>query len=399
MPGSPQISDRTWFGIARISDGSVVIEGPLGPWAGQHDHAKVLVMTSSGPTEWLSLAPDEVSEQGVLANLTTVTTEASSTPPLEIPEGDLTIAICTRDRPESLAACLRRFQEGAVAGYSILVIDNAPKTDATRQVVDELAADGLNVRRVVEARPGLSRARNAAIANATTEFVAFTDDDARPDGEWATALHRGFSAGENVAIVTGIVPPAEIETEAQALFEQKLKWSNNLTPELYSMAKKDAYPWPFPYSAGHFGTGANFAIRRSVALTLGGFDEALGAGTRTEGGEDMEMFVRVIRAGYELYFQPASIVWHIHRKSDDEARTVLFGYGKGLSAVAVREFLEPGRLEMIRGQLRGAKNLWGDRQGEIEYGMPKDHLMLEVAGVLYGPIAYALERVRGPKRR
>jgi GT2 family glycosyltransferase len=197
--------------------------------------------------------------------------------------------------------------------------------------------------------------------------------------------------------VTGIVPPAEIETPAQALFERKLKWSNNLTLETYSMAKRGDYPFPFPYSAGHFGTGANFAVDRMTVSALGGFDEALGAGTRTEGGEDMEMFVRVLRGGYELVYQPGAIVWHVHRKEDDALRAVLFGYGKGLSAAALSEFLHPGKLDMIRGSLRGAYNLARERQSEVDYGMPRWHLALEIAGVACGPAAYVWERLRGPR--
>ena len=42
------------------------------------------------------------------------------------------------------------------------------------------------------------------------------------------------------------------------------------------------------------GTGANFAVLRSAYDALGGFDEALGAGTLTRGGEDLDWFVRTL---------------------------------------------------------------------------------------------------------
>jgi GT2 family glycosyltransferase len=248
----------------------------------------------------------------------------------------------------------------------------------------------MRIRRVVEPTPGLSRARNRAIREATTEFVAYTDDDCRPDIEWSTELLRGFSTGTNVALVTGIVPPAQIETPAQALFEKKLKWSTNLLPETYSMANRDDYSFPFPYSAGHF--GCLFGVRRKVVSDLGGFDEALGAGTRTGGGEDTEMFVRVIRSGYELAYQPSAIVWHVHRREDDQLRKHLYGYGKGLSAGVFSEFLHPGKIDMIGGCIRGALNLSRERRAEVDDGTPRHHLALELAGVLCGPFAYLWER-------
>ena len=397
MPGSPQLGDRTWFGLARRTHDGISIEGALEPWSDSHDHARVLVVSEDGPTEWLLLDPSEVHVEGVLARLGTGDISGCSPSVAERASGDLCIAICTRERPDSLRDCLRRLRATASDEYEVLVVDNAPRSDDTREIVAQVASEGMRIRRVVEVRPGLAWARNAALRACDAEYVAFTDDDARPDRGWAAALHRGFAVSANVAVVTGIVPPAEIETPAQALFEKKLKWSNNLTAETYSMAKRGEYSWPFPYSAGHFGTGANFAIRRRTALDLGGFDEALGAGTRTEGGEDMEMFVRVLRAGFELTYQPSAIVWHVHRRGEEELRQVLFGYGKGLSATALREFLDPGRLDMLRGTLRGARNLAKERGGEIDYGMPWDHLALEIAGVLYGPIAYVIERLRGPR--
>jgi GT2 family glycosyltransferase len=392
LPGSPDVSDRTWFGIARSRDGQIGIEGALEPWAGDHDHAQLLLVDDLGPIQWLLVSPDQFNEEHIADSLERGRHGKERPLPSPIPRGDLTIAICTRERPDSLRSCLERMGQAVDNRYDVLVIDNAPRSDATAEVVRAAASQGMRIRSVVEPRPGLSRARNRALQESATAYVAFTDDDARPERGWPEAIHRGFSAGQHVAVVTGLVPPAQIENRVQALFEKKLKWSNNLEPELYSMVDRNSYSWPFPYSAGHFGTGANFAVDRGIALALGGFDEALGAGTRTEGGEDMEMFVRVLRADYELAFQPSAIVWHIHRSDEAALRKVLFGYGKGLSATAVSEFLRPGKLDMIKGQLQGARNLMRDRQGEIEYGMPWEHLALELAGLVYGPIAYWAER-------
>jgi GT2 family glycosyltransferase len=392
MPGSPEIADRTWFGIARCTERGIDIEGAVETWSGRHDHAQILMVDERGPIDWLLLGPEDSGEERVAKHLAQLS-DCHSRPVLpDLPVGDLTVAVCTRERPNYLRACLERMHRAVDENYQVLIVDNAPRTDGTARVVDLFASRGMNIRRVVEPRAGLSRARNCALAHANTDYVAFTDDDALADAGWPGSLHRGFSAGDSIAVVTGIVPPAQIETRAQALFEKKLKWSNNLTPETFSMAHNRSYPWAFPYSAGNLGTGANFAVDRRVVLELGGFDEALGAGTRTQGGEDMEMFVRVIRAGYELRFQPSAIVWHMHISNAWALRKILFGYGKGLSAVACSEFLQPGKLEMLRGTIRGALNLAHDRQAELEYGMPWTHVVLEMAGLVCGPFAYALER-------
>ena len=366
-------------------------------WSGRHDHAQILIVDENGPIDWLLLGPEDSGEECVAKHLAQLD-GSNARPALQaLPTGDLTIAICTRERPNYLRACLERIYRSRPP-YPVLVVDNAPRSDATERVVDLFTDRGMDICRVVEHRAGLSRARNCALTSATTDYVAFTDDDALADVQWPGTLHRGFSAGESVAVVTGIVPPAQIETKAQALFEKKLKWSNNLTPETFSLARHQTYPWAFPYSAGNLGTGANFAVDRKVVLDLGGFDEALGAGTRSRGGEDMEIFVRVLRAGYELRFQPSAIVWHMHISNAWALRKILFGYGKGLSAVACSEFLQPGKLQMIRGTLKGALSLAHDRQSELEYGMPWTHILLEIAGIACGPFAYALDRMAARRR-
>jgi GT2 family glycosyltransferase len=396
MPGSPEIADRTWFGIAHCADGRIDIEGAVEPWSGRHDRAQILIVDRQGPIDWLLLGPDDDMKEKVSKRIAqTMEGDRPATP--ERPSGQITIAICTRERPQFLRDCLERLRTTVGDRYEILVVDNAPRTAATLAVVREFADSGMRITSVIEKRAGLSRARNRAIAEATSRYVAFTDDDALPGPGWPEALHRGFAAGDRIAVVTGIVPPAQIETRAQALFEKKLKWSNNLKPETFSVAEERQYSWTFPYSAGNLGTGANFAVDREIIVQQGGFDEALGAGTRTSGGEDLEMFVRVLRNGFQVRFQPSAIVWQVHISDVRTLRKILFGYGKGLSATFCSELLQPGRLDLIRGTLRGALNLAHDRQAELEFGMPKNYILLEIAGLACGPIAYVMERWFGPR--
>jgi len=397
MPGSTEAAYRTWLGIARCDDDGVTIEGAVAPWSGRHDRSRILVVDDRGPVDWLVVASDEDPVEAV-AKLLARHGAADGRPPLPgFPTGDLTVAVCTRERPGLLRSCLEQVCTAVGDRYEVVVVDNAPRTNATERVVEEFAGRGMPIRRIVEPRPGLSRARNHALAQIETQYVAFTDDDALADRFWPRELHRGFSAGGSVAVVTGIVPPAQIETESQALFDRKIyKWSNKLDPQTVRLQPLGASPG-FPTSTGDLGTGANFAVDRRVALELGGFDEALGAGSLTRGGEDTEMFVRLLRAGYELRFQPSAIVWHLHISDRGELRKIVFGYGKGLSAAACSEFLRPGKWAMIRGSLLGARNLAQDRRSDVGLGTPSSHVFLELAGMVCGPFAYAIER--GRKRR
>ena len=78
------------------------------------------------------------------------------------------------------------------------------------------------------------------------------------------------------------------------------------------------------------------AFRTSVLRELGGFDPALGAGSRGRGGDDLAAFVDVILAGYALVYEPAAIVHHHHRRELEAVRAQALDYGAGLSAYLTR---------------------------------------------------------------
>src|SRR5581483_8407040 len=185
----------------------------------------------------------------------------------------LTIAICTKDRPERLARCLDSLPRNV---HEILVIDNAPSDDRTR----ELIAANPHVGYIREPKPGLDFARNRALREATGELLAFIDDDVAVDREWLPGLIEAHRENPDAAAFTGLILPLELSTEAQVLFEQlggfrggaengfeKIRWGKILPG--YAQ---------YPCDAGIFGAGANMVFRRDVLLALGGFDDALDTG-------------------------------------------------------------------------------------------------------------------------
>ena len=121
--------------------------------------------------------------------------------------------ICTRNRPDDLARCLQSLQLLEPRLLEILVVDNAPEGAATRDVVARFS----DVRYVAEPRPGLSRARMPACA-ARGSIVAFTDDDVRVTPNWVAAMEHGFRDA-SISVVTGLVLPAELQSDSQLIFE------------------------------------------------------------------------------------------------------------------------------------------------------------------------------------
>lgn len=403
-PAMPLIERPSWPGAQWVSmvdidpstapAGTVTIT-PLE--ADGYRRARVLVRNGLDPVEFIDT---DIVDGTVTLRLPAAAADVSPEPVTQQP---ISIVLCTRDRPEHLARALASIRELAYRQFEVVVVDNAPATDATARVVDGIGDE--RIRRVLEPTPGLSNARNTGLRAARHEIVAFTDDDVVVDHRWLEGLARGFARGDDVTCVCGLVPSGELRTAAQGYFDQRVSWAGTLRPRSYSLADPPDDMPLFPFQVGRFGTGANFAVKRSRIIELGGFDEALGVGTPTCGGEDLDLFFRVIAAGDTLVNDPAAIVWHRHRHDSAALLEQARGYGLGLGAWLTKVFLTRDHrrraVSVIRHRLRSAVKFGAD-YGAIAapsrtFGdeIPKHVGRKEVLSVLGGPLALWRGRRQG----
>ncbi|WP_404786458.1 glycosyltransferase [Altericista sp. CCNU0014] len=237
----------------------------------------------------------------------------------------VTVAVCTRDRPDDMRLCLEAISKLDYPHLDILVVDNAPTSDSTEKVVQHYT----NARYVCEPRPGLDWARNRAILEARGEVIAYTDDDVIVDSGWVKALARVFAQNPDVMAVTGLVVPYELEMEPQVLFEMYGGFGRGFQRKWRRVDKGSKMPWGL-LGTGQFGAGANMAYRRCVFDDIGYFDPAMDVGTVTNGGGDLEMYFRVLKEGHTLVYEPNAIVRHRHRQDYAKLRTQIANNGIGL---------------------------------------------------------------------
>lgn len=259
-------------------------------------------------------------------------------PPANQSPPSLTVAICTKDRTENLARCLKsllKLQNPNSAGsprFEILVVDNAPSDEQTKVLVSSLQ----KVHYVRELKPGLDFARNRAIKEATSELLAFVDDDVVVDRNWINGLMEAWAENPDATAFTGLVLPYELVTEAQILFEQGGGFRRGFEKIRYGQTLPGN---PLhPCGAGIFGAGCNMAFRREILLKLGGFDEALDTGTPLPGGGDLDIFYRLIRAGYSLVYEPQYLVFHQHRREKEKLRRQYWSWGLGFMAFVIKSY-------------------------------------------------------------
>jgi GT2 family glycosyltransferase len=379
-----------WIGLAELGSESPVtaVSGPPRP---DQELARVLVRMHGAPLGYVSLPlrPEatlaervrNAAESSVAESLErhlrrdTAADTASASPDWGGQVGcparfshdaaGISIVVCTRDRPDVLQECLRALMLVSYTPLEILVVDNAPTGDITKKVVSELAEEDSRIRYTCEPQPGLSRARNHGMAVAKFDLVAFTDDDVLVDAGWPAALAAGFAADPDAACMTGLVASRSLDTRAEFYFDSRYSWGEAFTPRRYDLGPHRDSSAIYPFSAGIFGTGANFAVRRPEIDRLGGFDPLLGAGSPSRGGEDLDIFVRIILSGGRLCYLPAALVWHRHRASDTALAEQIFDYGFGLGAYLAKRMMRGevtvvtlvcglGRLAFLAGRMRDA---------------------------------------------
>ncbi|MGC9379534.1 glycosyltransferase [Streptomyces sp. MH13] len=342
-------------------------------------------------------------------------------PPEPLPRPpSASVVVATRERADQLARALDSLLAQDHPDFEIVVVDNAPVTGETRELVERKY--GERVRYVCEPVPGLAIAHNRGLAAVRSEVIAFTDDDVVADPHWLTELTAPFAADPRLGCTTGLILPARLRTPAQVLLESHGGFAKGFTPRTYDPADPPADEPLFPFTAGRFGSGANMAFRTAVLRAVGGFDPATGAGTPARGGDDLYGFVRVLAEGQRLRYTPSALVWHHHRETWRDLETQAYGYGAGLTAYLTailvnRPSLLPAFLARVPGGLAHARGLTAVRatadgaatDGDATDGTgpvadvpgghdsrthpwPRRLSRLQRQGMLYGPVGYLRAR-------
>jgi GT2 family glycosyltransferase len=209
------------------------------------------------------------------------------------------VIVPTRDRLDLLARCLRAVTTHAPTGTEIVVVDDA-SPDGAAAVAS--AFSGVRVVRL-PCPSGFCVAVNAGLRAATSPWVQLLNDDAEPTAGWAEPALAAL-ARPGVAAVAPLVLLGEPGTSPTRVD------SAGDTYTLGGIARKrhhGALLDGICLAAGPvFGaSGAAAFYRREVVLSLGGFHEPFGAYF-----EDVDLAFRLHWAGWSIWFEPASRVWH-----------------------------------------------------------------------------------------
>ncbi len=218
----------------------------------------------------------------------------------------ISIAICSHDRSVDVALCLSALASQLPGHADELVVVDSCSTPRHAAVLRALAEE-YGAKLVRLETPGHSLARNAALAAATGEWVAYLDDDSIPFSDWLSALHRAIeNGGSNLAALGGPTEPLWPEKSAPVHISPRWLFYLSCIQDKVRRSVR----------GGAKVCGANLAFRRETLLAAGGFHQQLGRiGDRLIGGEESLVVRLLLRRGLEVMYEPAVRVWHrIHHE-------------------------------------------------------------------------------------
>lgn len=295
------------------------------------------------------------------------------------PSLDVSVVLCTRDRPELAAAAVASIVAGEAHPVEILVVDQSPEPAAVFEGLG--AGTPVAVRHVRAPARGVSFARNLGASEARGGVVAFVDDDILAEPGWLGSLHAALEGRLETRTVTGRVLAGEPEVE------------DGFVPAVSVPDFSHAvYRGRLPIDVL---AGGNMAIARAVFSRVGGFDVRLGPGTPFPSSEDNDLGLRLLDSGLEIVHVPDAVVVHRAWRPGREYPLVRWRYGLGKGGFYAKHAWNGGPYGLRRAArdmgkrlVRAPRVVWRTPRyaaGELTYG----------AGIALGMVRWV---VRGRTR-
>lgn len=205
---------------------------------------------------------------------------------------EISICVCSFRRPVALLRLLRSLHglDPTTPTHEIIVVDNDAERSAAPSV-DAARAEGLAMGYVCEPRRGIARARNRAVGEARGEWIAFIDDDEEAHPLWLARLWAEV-VGHQADGGIGPVLPRFGEKAPQWLIDG-------------GFFERRRFPTGATLHAGYTRTGNALVSRRALSSLAGPFDERYDL----TGGEDNDLFARVIGAGGRIIAVDSAVVF------------------------------------------------------------------------------------------
>lgn len=233
---------------------------------------------------------------------------------------EISVVIPAFERGSSLAACLQDLASQTLPSsqFEVIVCDDGSRVPLRDSLAPTLRAlsDRIQVRVIRQHNAGPASARNRGAAAARGRYLAFTDDDCRPEPEWLERLLRHFATQTELLVGGGLRTTAGSDRYARA--------TQAIMDFAYAEQERRG-------GMRLFGT-SNLALPAAAFQRMGGFSSVF----KTVAGEDYDLCARWYTNGGKVSYLPDAVVAHDHALTFRAYWLQHFGYGRGLLHVRRR---------------------------------------------------------------
>lgn len=251
----------------------------------------------------------------------------------------ITVVVCTYNRGDILGGCIESLLKQTLdkSKFDILIVDNN-SSDNTREIIQEYANQKDNLKYVFEKEQGLSNARNRGAVLATTEYVAYIDDDAIAFENWLEEAVETIK-DKDPMIFGGPIFPFYL-TEKPEWFKDE--YEIRIHQEKTGWMKKDRYI-----------SGSNYFIKKEILKEVGWFSTDKGMnGDSLAYGEENEVVRKVNGLGENcVYYNTNMKVRHLVPKFKMSLQYFIFrNYkaGKTIGEICNNEFRFDEQMRMLQ---------------------------------------------------
>lgn len=241
----------------------------------------------------------------------------------------ISVIIPTRNRADLLMSALDSlvYQNISQSEFEIIVVDNG-STDNTSEVIRKKQTKLSNLHSLYEPIAGLHAGRHAGMKAAKGEILVYADDDIEAFPTWLSSIKDAFSNPE-IAMVGGNNLPMFLEPPPSWLLKMWQQGNSRglkTIPALSIIKFPDDTSYISPYQIW----GCNFAIRKDVLISVGGFhpDGMPGDLIKFRGDGETHVSRSVSESGMKCLFSAGATVYH---KVTPERMTLDYFYRRGFN--------------------------------------------------------------------
>ena len=221
----------------------------------------------------------------------------------------VTVVVPTFRRPEALHSCLEALAAQTLrVSWEVVIVDDGSPDPLTG--IQDKFSNRINLRIVRQENAGPAAARNRGVAEARGKFVAFTDDDCRPEATWLeTMLAAALNNPE--ALIGGTTYNGVMHNHFSSV-------SQLIVDLVYEHFNADP-------ARGYFLASNNLLCSRKAFLEVQGFAPEFARA----GAEDRDFCDRWRQAQLPIIWCKTARVEHRHAQTLIQFVELHFRYGRG----------------------------------------------------------------------